>query len=319
MFNWNDLVYFLAVERQGNLAGAAERLHADHATVSRRIRELEQALNCKLFNRTRSGFSLTDAGQRLLEYAEAIESNIHEIDHSVGQTAHELAGNVRVATMEGLGSLYLARHLVEFRKLFPAVDVELVTSPAIINLTKREADISISFLRPGGRRVSARKIGEFKLFLYASTDYLKATGTPKAVDDLSNHRFADYIDDLVQIDEVRWLHEISRSAPVAFRSSSLIAQYQFAAAGGGIAMLPTFVGVRDAKLVRVLPDKISVTRDIWIGVHEDQDHIRRICALSKYLTSLIKSDQRFLTSGEPQLERPTLNSKDFAGLVLATV
>lgn len=56
MFNWNDLVYFLAVERQGNLAGAAERLHADHATVSRRIRELEQALNCKLFNRTRSGF-----------------------------------------------------------------------------------------------------------------------------------------------------------------------------------------------------------------------------------------------------------------------
>lgn len=306
MFNWNDLTFFLAVQRQGHLAGAAERLRVDHTTVSRRIRELEQSLNCKLFNRTRNGFILTDAGHKLLVYAEAIESSVHEINDDVGQTAREPAGDVRVATMEGLGSLYLSRHLVEFRQLFPSIDVELVTSPAVINLTKREADISISFPRPRGRRVSARKIGEFSLYLYASRDYLARFGTPIARKDLRHHRFADYIDDLVQINEVRWLHEAFPTARIDYRSSSLIAQFQFAAAGGGISMLPTFVGVRDPKLVTVLPDQVSATRDLWLGVHEDQGHIRRINAVAKYLTSLIESDRAFLKSGNPRTERPCL-------------
>ncbi len=312
MFNWNDLTFFLAVQRQGHLAGAAERLRVDHTTVSRRIRELEQALNCKLFSRTRNGFILTDAGHKLLIYAEAIESNVHEINDEVGQTAREAAGSVRVATMEGLGSLYLSRHMVEFRQLFPSIDVELVTSPAVINLTKREADISMSFPRPRGRRVSARKIGEFRLFLYASKDYLAAEGIPGARTDLTAHRFADYVDDLVQINEVRWLNDVLPAAPIVYRSSSLIAQFQFAAAGGGIAMLPSFVGARDSNLVALLPEQVSVTRDLWIGVHEDQKHIRRIDAVSKYLTRLIESDQPFLKSGHPGLERPCLTIEDQA-------
>ena len=191
--------------------------------------------------------------------------------------------------------------------------MELVTSPAVINLTKREADISISFPRPRGRRVSARKIGEFKLYLYASRDYLAAAGTPEHREDLISHRFADYIDDLVQINEVRWLHAAFPAAPVVYRSSSLIAQFQFAVAGGGISMLPTFVGVRDPNLVALLPDQVSARRDLWIGVHEDQGHIRRISAVSRYLTSLIESDQPFLKTGNPDLERSCLSAERFAG------
>lgn len=306
MFNWHDLSYFLAVQRRGNLAGAAERLHVDHTTVSRRIRQLERSLNCSLFSRTRNGFILTDAGHKLLAYAEAIESNVHEINDDVGQTARDPAGTVRVATMEGLGSLYLSRHMVEFRQLFPSIELELVTSPAVINLTKREADISISFPRPRGRRVNALNIGVFKLYLYASKSYLAQAGEPKHRDDLGAHRFTDYIEDLVQINEVRWLHEAFSDAPVVYRSSSLIAQFQFAAAGGGIAMLPTFVGVRDKNLVLLLPDQISATRDLWLGVHEDHRDIRRISVVSKYLTSLIELDQPFLKSGNPKLQKACL-------------
>jgi DNA-binding transcriptional LysR family regulator len=50
-FDWDDLRFFLAVARSGRLTAAARRLSADHATVSRRIASLEQALKAKLFER----------------------------------------------------------------------------------------------------------------------------------------------------------------------------------------------------------------------------------------------------------------------------
>ena len=70
-FDWSDLIFFLELSRQGRLVPAAKRLRADHTTVSRRIAALESALHCKLFDRNSNGFMLTDAGQKLLVYAES--------------------------------------------------------------------------------------------------------------------------------------------------------------------------------------------------------------------------------------------------------
>src|SRR3981189_1314845 len=74
-FDWSDLVFFLELARHGRLVPAARNLRADHTTVSRRVAELERSLNCKLFDRGADGFALTDAGQKLFNYAEVIESN----------------------------------------------------------------------------------------------------------------------------------------------------------------------------------------------------------------------------------------------------
>ena len=70
-FDWSDLLFFLELSRRGRLVPAAKRLRADHTTVSRRIAALESALHCKLFDRNSNGFMLTDAGQKLLVYAES--------------------------------------------------------------------------------------------------------------------------------------------------------------------------------------------------------------------------------------------------------
>ena len=65
-YDWDDIAYFLGLVRHGQLVGAAKRLKVNHTTVSRRIRELEHSLNCKLFGRTKVGFVLTEAGQKFL-------------------------------------------------------------------------------------------------------------------------------------------------------------------------------------------------------------------------------------------------------------
>ena len=86
-FDWSDLVFFLELARQGRLVPAARKLRADHTTVSRRVAELERGLNCKLFDRGANGFVLTEAGQRLLAYAESMEASANAIEENVGGVA----------------------------------------------------------------------------------------------------------------------------------------------------------------------------------------------------------------------------------------
>lgn len=67
---WNDLKVFLAVARLGTISDAGEKLGIEHSTVSRRIDRLEATLRVVLFDRRRSGYSLTDAGHALIPHAE---------------------------------------------------------------------------------------------------------------------------------------------------------------------------------------------------------------------------------------------------------
>ena len=77
-FDWDDLRFFLAVARVGRLTVAARRLGADHATVSRRITALEDALKAKLFERRPQGYALTEHGERLLSNARRIVALIDD-------------------------------------------------------------------------------------------------------------------------------------------------------------------------------------------------------------------------------------------------
>lgn len=293
MFDWNDLTYFLELARLGRLGPAGKRLHVDHTTVGRRIAELEKALNAKLFDRAQDGFVLTAAGHRLLAYAEAIEVNALAIEENAGPSA-ALAGTVRLATMEGIGSFYLALHLPEFREYHPAIAVELVTTAQLLNLTKREADVSLSFVCPNGPRLIARKVGRFDLKLYGAPSYLRKHGTPKSAADLNSHLFVDYIEDLVQIPAVRWLHDAIAQPRVVFRSSSMMAQHNAAAAGVGLVVLPSFTAARDGRLMPLLGDQLSIKRDLWLSVHEDLRYVARVKALTNFIVQLIDRDKDFL-------------------------
>jgi len=299
VFDWNDLSFFLELARQGRLAPAGRRLKVDHTTVSRRIAELERSLECKLFDRTLDGFVLTDTGQRLLRYAETIESNILAITQEVGGVQTELGGTVRLATMEGIASLYLTRVLRRFRDNHPNILIELVTSPHHINMTKREADISLSFMKPQGKRLLVENIGGFELRLYGAPDYLAARGDPQTINDLRHHMFVDYVEDLISIDEVRWLHDVVTDPPTVFRSSSMIAQQNAAAAGLGLVLLPCFAGTPDPRLRPVLVGTVSVHRDIWLAVHDDFQFIPRVNAVCQFLHERIAADQPFLQGSGP--------------------
>src|SRR5258708_11712490 len=166
MFNWNDLVFFLELARQTRLMPAARRLKVDHTTVSRRISELEKDLAVRLFERKPDGFVLTEDGHRLLSIAEKMETLGLSVVETIGAKPSELSGRVRIATMEGIAAYYLTEKLGEFNEIHPEILIELVTERHLINLSQREADISISFVPPIGPRHDVPKARTFSPALF---------------------------------------------------------------------------------------------------------------------------------------------------------
>jgi DNA-binding transcriptional LysR family regulator len=297
MFDWSALPFFLELARQGRLAPAARRLKVDHTTVSRRVAELEKALDLKLFDRTPEGFALTDAGRALMPQAEAMEAQALAIANGRETVSRNPQGRVRVASMEGIASQYLARRLPQLAERHPGLLVELVTSPALFNLTKREADISLSFVPVRGPKLEIRRIGGFALFLYAAPSYLAEHGVPTGPEDLARHRFVDYVEDLVQIPEVHWLLDVVSSPQVVFRSSSMYAQATAAANGAGLVLLPSFAGEMDPRLVPVLKPRVRTERPVYLAVHEDLSWVPRVRETVRFLEQMLRDDERFLMEG----------------------
>ena len=94
--NWDHLRYFLAVARTGTLSAAAEQLGTEHTTVARHIQALEDELNSRLFHKSSSGYGLTDAGERLLAGAEAMESAYVFTKAAASSEGQPISGKVRI-------------------------------------------------------------------------------------------------------------------------------------------------------------------------------------------------------------------------------
>jgi len=293
-YNWNDLIFFLELARRGRLMPAARSLKVDYTTVSRRISELEKDLSVTLFNRSQDGFVLTDEGHRLFEIAEQIETLNDTVRNTIMTGPKSPSGRVRLASMEGIAAYYLSEKLTEFNAANPEILVELVAERHLINLSRREADVSISFVPPMGTRLSIHEMGNFKLCLFASKAYLKRKGTPESIEDLKNHDFVDYVTDLVAIPEVHWLLDIVEPESVVFRSSSMAAQQNAAAAGRGIVLLPLFSAKTDPRLIPVLPEVAWTERGLFLAVHEDIEYLSRVRTLTKFLRQQFKADHDYL-------------------------
>lgn len=294
MFNWDDLRFFLELSRQGRLAGAARSLHVDHTTVSRRIAALEDSLNARLFDRTPRGYVLTKAGQALLTHAERMEAQSIGLYQDVSGEDATLTGTVRMAATEGLAIEFLAPHMADFRTRHPGIVVELVASTPLLDLSRREADLAITLSRPKSGRLIAWKLADYALGLYATRDYLDRSPPIGSVGDLGNHDLIGYIDDLVTLPPLRFLDDMVKEPRFVFQSTSVVAHFNAALTGLGMAFLHCFVAEPDERLVRILPEEVEIKREFWLVVHENLRHVARVEAVCDFLTDLLHTHQALL-------------------------
>jgi DNA-binding transcriptional LysR family regulator len=296
--NWDDLRYFLEVARTQRASGAAKRLGVDHTTVARRVRELETALGTVLFEKSRAGgFVLTAEGQRLVAYADAVETTVQSASEQFAGGAHSLSGHVRVGATEGFGCFFLSAQLSRFAANHPNISIDLLPVPHFVSLSKREADLAITLERPERGQYVYTRLCDYRLKLYGTQQYLNRHPPVNAVSDLRNHTFISYVADLAFSNELLYLDRAIPDAKANLWSTSVIAQYHAALQGDALAILPCFMAEPNPLLEPILPDEVVVTRQFWLCCREDLRKLRRITSLWNYLR-LAADENRALLMGE---------------------
>lgn len=292
--DWDLLRYFLELARTGRLTAAARRLEVDHTTVSRRVQALEKKLGATLFVRTSSGMALTDEGRLLLPEAEAMEAAASRVQGHAEQPANELSGVVRIGATEGFGSAVLAPHLASFAATHPHLTIDLVAVSAVVSISRREADIVISLERPRRGPFVVTKLCDYVLLLYGAKSYLENCPPLNSLHDLKHHSLIGYLDDLLFSKQLQFINEIEPPERFTLRSTSVMAQLNAAAAGGGLSVLPAFLADREPRLAPVLEQEVRFQRTFWMSMPEEVKQVPRIRKTWDYLREVIGAEQALL-------------------------
>lgn len=283
--NWDDAKYFLAVARAGQMLGAANRLNVSQAKLSRRITSLEQALDCRLFDRSTAGCVLTPNGTMLLEAAQRIEAEFSDTATLIKAPSSAVSGTVRIGAPDGFGVAFLSKHLHHLTAAHPDLTLQLVPVPRSFSLSQREADIAIMVGRPEKGRLRSRKLVAYSLGLYASKAYLQDMPRPTTVDELSDHRLVGYVEDLIFASALNYTSEYASNWQSDIEISSALGQFEAVKSGAGIGVLHDFMASRDAALVRLFPQN-SIHRAYHTVWHESMTNTRRVSVVAEFLNDL---------------------------------
>ncbi len=294
VFNLNDVRYFLALVRGRNLSAAARDLGVAQPTVGRRIRQLENALGARLFDRTPAGYELTEAGERILPASQRVFANAAVITHRTEGDERELAGGVRVTTSESLANAWLVDKLEPFTRRYPGIRLEILAGTRILDVTRFDADIALRIGTPGSDELVGRRVGQVGFGLYASRAYLETVGEPIATGTLNHCHVIESCGQLAHVAQAERLREMAPEATVVVRTDSLMTQLRAAAEGRGIAALSHCVAASCPALVRILPSEFNPRLDLWLLTHRELKFTARIRATLDFIKEVLESDSALL-------------------------
>lgn len=300
--DWNDVRHFLALARLGNVRAAGTSLGVSHSTVARRVDALEERLAARLFDRTRDGYSLTDAGRQMVPGAERIEHEMNALERGVAGQDERLAGEVSITCCDRFVSDFVMPSLLALVDEHPGIELRVTTDSRSFDLSKREADIAIRILGADGtppEHLIGNRLAPMHVANYVATEHAERLDPQRGV-------------------AVRWLsfdpremHEpmiASSSYPElppwgCFSSLELLVQATLH--GFGLSMLPTYVGDHTPGLQRMPhPDRRHVA-DLWLLSHPDLRENARFRRTRAVITETIRG-QAQLFNGELRCSAATV-------------
>lgn len=227
-WKWDDLRVFLAAFRAGSLTQAAHRLGTEQSTVSRRIAALEGALG-PLFTRSREGLRPTALAASMVPHAEQAEAAFGRVSALAAGEAESVEGTVRVAITDEMARTLLLPELPSLLAAHPGLRVEVVGGHGTVDLTRREADIALRFVRPARGDLMFSRVGQMPMAVLARRDLR----LPEAMEDWPWIELDPVLGDMV---ERRW-HAAHVGRPGRLSVSSYASQIEAVRCGLGVAIL----------------------------------------------------------------------------------
>jgi DNA-binding transcriptional LysR family regulator len=232
---WDDVRLFLALCRAHTVGEASRALGVDSSTVSRRLTALETALSAVLFDRGHEGITATKAAEDLLAVAEEMEAVMLRFAHAADGLEREVSGRVRIACPPDVANVVIAPLLRELFARHPALRVEIVPGEAVLDLTRREADLALRTVRPGHGDLVVTRLTSVRWVLVASAELARELGTLRSWHDAP---WIGWGARLSLIGPAKWLESHASEVDPVVRSDSLMVQIAAVSAGVGVTLVP---------------------------------------------------------------------------------
>ena len=292
--DWDDLRYVLAVADSGSLNRAASTLRVNRTTVLRRINVFERRHGVRLFERLPNGYTLTDAGNEILVAARGFENAIVSLERKLAGQDLRAEGLVRVTTTDTLLASVLQAPLAMFQQEHPGITLDVTTSNAFVNLSKRDADVAIRPAIDPPEFLLGRRIGSVAFAVYAAA-IPDGRGAP------TSERWIGPDDTLAGTSVARWMRSALPSVRPDIRADSLVSMRELCAAGGGLAALPCYLGDSDVRLVRVRPPIAEMTTALWVLTHPDLARTARVRLLMDHVSAALGKQRPLLEGQRPRM------------------
>lgn len=273
--DWNDYEIVLRIADAGSLSKAAQMLGSSHPTMFRRINAVEEKLGVRLFERFRTGYKATAAGEELVSVARQIAELTNNMERRLWGQDLRPSGVVRISTTDTLLSGLLAPEVARFRQLEPDITLVISVSNEVSNLSLREADIAIRPASSPDDHLIGRKLGRIRQAVYAHRrlDLGNEPAPPwKALPWVGPSPSMPY----GQLHA--WMRKVDCAEKCICRMDSVLAMYAAVRSGIGVAVLPCYLADRHINLARIGNPIDDVAVDLWLLTHPDLRRTARVRA-----------------------------------------
>lgn len=287
--DWNLLKAFLATAESGSLSAAARRLGLVQSTLSRQVAALEAALGATLFERLGRSMVLTEAGQALLPHAQAMRAAADELRLVATGQSKAAEGVVSVSAADTVAAFLLPPLLPRLQRQAPGLVLELVTSNAVSDLRRREADIAVRHMRPVEPDLIGRLVRQARASFYASRSWVQAHGHPRRASDLGPRMLIGTDRAGTYLDYLRQFGIAAQQDSFAAYSENLVTLWCLAQAGMGIAPMMDEIAAATPGVVKVLDELPPIEFPIWLVTHRELRTARRIRIVFDFLADALAS------------------------------
>jgi DNA-binding transcriptional LysR family regulator len=298
MFDWDDLRYFLAVAQTGTTLKAASELGTSQPTVVRRICALETASGVPLFDRSPSGYALTDAGRTILPIAERAAVEMQAVADSLLGRRGESAGRIRLMLPDSMEE-FLLPLLQRFRESWPGVEVQILTSYTPLDLARGEADIAVRVTtRPESEALLVRDLPNAAWTIYGSRRFVEKRALPGSPEGLDDYPLIGADGPMAPWRAFVWLARMAPNAPIVLRCNSINGVRTAIRSGIGLSGLPCLLANSDPDFIPCVPPPREIDTPMWLVTRRELRQLPHVRALYEGLYSHIRDAADWL-AGPP--------------------
>jgi len=282
--NWDDLRFYLSLARNQSVSAAGRELKVKHTTVARRIKMLEANLGTRLFDRLKSGYALTQAGENLYQHAVLMEQQAHAINRQAFGLDAQLKGHLKLTASHDVLNHLVIPQLNQFVQTYPGIKLELLGSTRLADLSARQADIALRLTPKPPEYLIGKKIMPLSHGIYASRQYLETNSKEKHVI-LWND----------QHENPQWVKDHFTNAKVAIRVDDGKNMLACVKDHMGLARLPCYLGETTQDILRLDVKLTPSTWGVWVLSHIDLKSTARVRVCKEFLIDIILKQENIIS------------------------